>query len=68
MVTTKNTIQDGLLVIFCAALFISFGALFVSVLSLPTVQVSNSTGACVSVLPEGSCDQLPRKYVREWVK
>jgi len=37
-------------------------------LSLPTVQVSNSTGECVRVLPEGSCDNLPPKYVREWVK
>ena len=36
--------------------------------SLPTVQISNSTGECVRVLPEGSCDSLPSKYVQEWVK
>jgi len=36
--------------------------------SLPTVQISNSTGECVRVLPEGSCDNLPPKYVQEWVK
>lgn len=36
--------------------------------SLPTVQISHSTGECVQVIPKGSCDNLPSKYVREVVK
>ena len=35
---------------------------------LPVVQVSYETKKCVQVLPQGSCDDLPSKYEREWVK
>lgn len=34
----------------------------------PTVQVSWETKQCVRVLPAGSCDRLPNRYEREWVK
>lgn len=51
-----------------AAAVIALAFAVMGYFSLPTVQVSNSTGECVRVLPEGSCDRLPPKYVREMVK
>lgn len=43
------------------------GAVYYSI-RLPVMQVSHSTGKCVKVLPEGSCDNPPKKYIQEWVK
>ena len=36
--------------------------------TLPIVLVSNSSGECVAVIPEGSCDEMPDFYSREWVQ
>ena len=37
-------------------------------LNTPVVQFSNQTGECVKVLPHGNCKELPKKYVKEWVR
>lgn len=37
-------------------------------MDLPIVQMSHETGQCVDVLPSGDCNELPKKYVIEWVK
>ena len=59
---------DGALILGAAASVIALAFAVAGYFSLPTVQVSHSTGECVRVLPEGSCDNLPSKYVQEWVK
>ena len=37
-------------------------------LSLPEVHISNSTGECVRIIPQGNCDDLPRFYLHRIVK
>ncbi len=37
-------------------------------ITTPVVQVSHSSGECVQVLPQGSCDDLPRRYYEEIVR
>ena len=39
-------------------------------LSIPVVEWSWSTRECVQVIPpeSGSCDQLPKRYERAWVR
>lgn len=59
-----------LVVIFSfASVVILFSSLDYST-KLPIVQFSNSTQKCVQVIPEklGSCENLPDKYISEWVK
>lgn len=37
--------------------------------SVPVVQFSWSTQSCIEVVfGEGDCNNLPKKYTREWVK
>lgn len=45
-----------------AALAIAIVAVFGTVGSTHDVWVSQSTGECVKVVPEGSCDDLPDRY------
>lgn len=59
---------DGALILGAATSVIALAFAVAGYFNLPTVQVSNSTGECVRVLPEGSCDNLPSKYAREVVK
>jgi len=40
--------------------------MIVTAFSLPIVVMSNASGECVEVIPEGSCDDLPTKYSTEW--
>lgn len=60
--------MDGAFFLVAAASVIALAFAVVGYFNLPTVQVSQTTGECVRVLPEGSCDNLPDKYVREVVK
>lgn len=60
--------MDGAFFLGCAASVIALAFAVAGYFNLPTVQVSHSTGECVRVLPEGSCDNLPNKYAREVVK
>ena len=60
--------MDGAFFLCAAASVIALAFAVAGYFSLPTVQVSHSTGECVRVLPEGSCDNLPAKYAREVVK
>ena len=59
-------------VILAATFIIGINALLVytiyGALNTPVVQFSNQTGECVAVIGNGSCDKLPPKYVKEWVK
>jgi hypothetical protein len=34
---------------------------------VPIVEVSNSTGKCVQVIPEGDCNNLPSRYTIDYV-
>lgn len=49
------------------ALFL-IGLMIFVVKPLPVVQISYQTKECIQVLPQGSCDELPSKYEREWVR
>lgn len=60
--------MDGAFFLACATSVIALAFAVAGYFSLPTVQVSHSTGECVRVLPEGNCDNLPSKYAREVVK
>ena len=53
-----------------AVLAAAFSAAVIYALSIPTVQVSNATHKCVKVVPDsaGTCENLPAKYERVWVK
>ncbi len=46
------------------------GYLLVSTTDLPVVNVSHTTGECVSVVSSGGydCINLPEKYIHVWVK
>jgi len=61
-------IQNTILGLALLGLFGLFGHVVVDALSLPTVNVSYSTGECVEVEGEGSCDDMPEKYVKRWVE
>lgn len=37
-------------------------------ITTPVVQVSHSSGECVRVLPQGDCDNLPKRYYEEIVR
>jgi len=60
--------MDGALILGAAASVIALAFAVAGYFGQPIVQVSHSTGECVRVLPEGSCDNLPPKYAREVVK
>ena len=51
-------------------LFVLFLLLAWAVLSIPVVEWSWTTKECVSVSPPeaGTCDQLPARYERVWVR
>ena len=54
--------------LFTATIFaLTMGAIMQH-LDTPVVQVSHGTGECVQVLPQGDCKELPKKYIKEWVK
>lgn len=36
--------------------------------SIPLVYFSHSTGECVQVIGEGSCESLPKRYEHLWVE
>ena len=59
---------DGALILGAAAAVIALAFAVAGYFSLPTVQISHSTGECVRVLPENGCDEIPKKYKKEWVK
>jgi len=59
---------DGAFILGAAASVIALAFAVAGYFSLPTVQISHSTGECVQVIPNGSCDNLPPKYAREVVK
>lgn len=58
-------IKSVMLVIVMAAFIAALGYVWINT---PVVQVSSATGDCVSVLPTGNCDALPRRYQVEYVK
>lgn len=49
---------------------IVFAALVWYATGVPQVQISNTTQKCVKVVPAsaGTCENLPAKYERVWVK
>ncbi len=59
---------DGAIVLGAAIAVIILSVAAMHAISLPIVQVSHSTGECVQVIGKGSCDELPEKYTKEWVK
>ncbi len=59
------SIALGSLLVWVVSIFIY---LLVTSVSLPVVSFSHSTGECVSVEPEGSCDAVPTKYIHQWVE
>lgn len=64
----KKTILDGLVMIAASALLIVVASAFIYSMRLPIVQFSSSSAQCVNVIPVGSCENLPKKYHKEWVK
>ena len=57
---------ENLLMSIVALAMLFFGLMYA--LSLPEVHISNSTGECVRIIPQGSCDDLPRFYLHVTVK
>jgi hypothetical protein len=54
-----------------ATLFVCFSALVVSCMMTPVVEMSHLTGKCVNVISNDashSCDNLPKRYDRVWVR
>ena len=53
-----------------AALCLLWLSLFWLALSVPIVEWSWTTGECVRVIPPeaGTCDQLPKRYEKAWVR
>lgn len=42
---------------------------FINYMSLSIVEFSHTTGECMQVVVgEGSCDNLPERYIHQWVK
>lgn len=60
-------IENAIIIIVLASVC---AAAAIYALRIPTVQVSNTTHKCVKVVPAsaGTCDKLPAKYERVWVK
>lgn len=63
-----NMMNDLLLGVLMMVLLVVGVVSIKNSLQLPTVEMSNSTGKCVRVIGEGSCESLPVRYHHVWVK
>lgn len=59
-----------MIALLCIGIVFTFFILYMLyvAINIPTMHVSHSTGECVRVIPTGSCDEPPTKYLEVKVK